>query len=85
MLVAQKMPDQTYRVGTISELFPDVSFPHDTGPNTQWYLENNIIKVNMAPQYDPETEMLEPCPPYETGDGWVYITRVIAIPSDPNQ
>lgn len=81
MLVAQKTQDGTYRVGTVHELFPDVSFP-DSGPNPEWYEQNNIMKINLAQQYDPDTEMLESSLPYETGDGWVYITRVVPRPDD---
>ena len=81
MQVAQKMENGSYKVGTLQELFPDVSFPANSEPNAVWYLENNILKINLLQQYDPETQILESVAPYETGDGWVYITRVIDKPA----
>lgn len=76
------MPDNSYRVGTLHELFPDVSFPANSEPNLDWYTENSILKVNYSVPYDSETEMMETVLPYETGDGWVYITRAVPKPVD---
>ena len=67
-------------VGDYKELFPNTSFPV-TGPNDDFYTENNCLKVSVFKEHDRATQVLVGCDPYEE-NGVVYTVEVQARP-DP--
>jgi hypothetical protein len=67
-------------VGDYKELFPNTSFPV-TGPNDDFFTENNCLKVSQFKAHDRATEMLVGCDPYEE-NGVVYTVEVQTRP-DP--
>jgi hypothetical protein len=77
MLIAKQISETEFQIGNYWELFPDSSFP-STGPNAEWYTENNCYKVNLQVPYDVYTEELRHVDPYLL-DGWVYTSRAFAI------
>lgn len=61
-------------VGNYKELFPNTSFPI-SGPNDDFFIENNCLKVSVFKEHDRNTEMLVGCNPYEE-NGIVYTVEV---------
>ena len=61
-------------VGNYKDLFPNTSFPV-TGPNDDFFTENNCLKVSVFKEHDRNTEMLVGCDPYEE-NGIVYTVEV---------
>lgn len=61
-------------VGNYKELFPNTSFPI-SGPNDDFFTENNCLKVSVFKEHDRNTEMLVGCDPYEE-NGIVYTVEV---------
>ena len=61
-------------VGNYKDLFPNTSFPV-TGPNDDFFTENNCLKVSVFKEHDRNTEMLVGCDPYEE-NGVVYTVEV---------
>lgn len=75
MMIAKRITGNTFVVGNYQDLFPDASFPL-SGPNNQWFSENDCYRINLDIPYDPETQELQPCLPY-VENGWAYITRAV--------
>jgi hypothetical protein len=61
-------------VASYKEVFKNTSFPA-SGITDEFLAENNAKKVNLFKPYNPETEKLVQCAPYEE-DGWVYTVKV---------
>lgn len=78
MIIARINTDNTIVTGHYRELFPDTSFSQ-TGPNEQWFLENNCYMVSAYKIHDADTEQLVSSDPY-LEDGTVYTVRVETIP-----
>lgn len=74
MMIAMKVFDDLV-VGDYRTLFPDTSFP-ESGPNENWFVENNCYRINLSVPYDPETQILQTVDPY-VENGWAYIHRAI--------
>ena len=75
-----KIHNGSITVGDYKELFPNTSFPV-TGPNDDFYTENNCLKVSVFKEHDRATQMLVGCEPYEE-NGVVYTVNVATRP-DP--
>lgn len=75
-----KIENDNIIVGNYKELFPNTSFPI-TGPNDDFYTENNCLKVKVFKEHDRVTQMLVGCDPYEE-NGIVYTVRVEAKPQE---
>ena len=75
-----KLDNGNIVVGNYKELFPNTSFPI-TGPNDDFFTENNCLKVSQFKTHDRVTEMLVGCDPYEE-NGVVYTVEVQTRP-DP--
>lgn len=69
-----KLDNGNIVVGNYKELFPNTSFPI-TGPNDDFFTENNCLKVSQFKAHDRSTEMLVGCDPYEE-NGMVYTVEV---------
>lgn len=67
-------------VGNYCELFPNTSFPI-SGPNDDFYTENNCLKVSVFKEHDRATQMLIGCEPYQE-NGIVYTVVVQAKPEE---
>lgn len=61
------------RHGSLSELFPGTSFPV-AGPNEDFLLENNLVKISRTLEHDPAVNKLMPCDPYIVDDSVVSVT-----------
>jgi CMP-N-acetylneuraminic acid synthetase len=75
-----KIDNGNITVGDYRELFPSTSFPV-TGPNDDFFTENNCLKVSIFKEYDKATQMLVGCDPYEE-NGMVYMVTVQAKPQE---
>ncbi len=73
-----KLDNGNIVVGNYKELFPNTSFPI-TGPNDDFFTENNCLKVSQFKAHDRATEMLVGCNPYEE-NGIVYTVTVQTRP-----
>ena len=73
-----KLENGTITVGDYRELFPNTSFPV-TGPNDDFFAENECLKVSSFKAHDRATEMLVGCTPYEE-NGMVYTVTVETRP-----
>ena len=73
-----KIDNGIITVGDYRYLFPDTSFP-TTGPNDDFFTENNCLKVSMFKEHDSATQMLVGCDPYIENDV-VYTVRVEVRP-----
>lgn len=73
-----KLDNGNIVVGNYKELFPNTSFPI-TGPNDDFFIENNCLKVSQFKTHDRTTEMLVWCNPYEE-NGMVYTVTVETRP-----
>jgi hypothetical protein len=73
-----KLDNGNIVVGNYKELFPNTSFPI-TGPNDDFFTENNCLKVSQFKTHDRATEMLVGCDPYEE-NGMVYTVTVQTRP-----
>lgn len=62
------------QIGEYQSVFPNTSFP-STGPNDDFFVENNAKKVNRFKAYDNATEQLVSVEPYIEGD-FVYVVQV---------
>jgi len=71
--------NQIEAVGTIGQLFPNVSFTSD-GPDAAFLNENGVVDVLSSKEYDAATEKLEWCAPYLEG-GKVYAVEAVALTS----
>jgi len=75
-----KLIDGQLIVADYREMFKDTSFPV-SGPNDDFFTENNCLKVSVFKEHDRNTEMLVGCNPYEE-NGIVYTVGVQTRP-DP--
>ena len=75
-----KLIDGQLVVADYREMFKDTSFPV-SGPNDDFFTENNCLKVSVFKEHDRNTEMLVGCEPYEE-NGVVYTVEVQTRP-DP--
>lgn len=75
-----KLENGTITVGHYRDLFPNTSFPV-SGPNDDFFAENNCLKVSVFKEHDRNTQMLVGCEPYEENGG-VYTVEVQTRP-DP--
>ena len=73
-----KLIDGQLVVADYRELFKETSFPA-TGPNDDFFTENNCLKVSSFKTHDGATQMLVGCDPY-LEDGVVYTVRVDVRP-----
>lgn len=80
MLIAEVSNKEIVRIGTVKQLFPNVSF----GPNgaTKEFLdENNCRVVLYEKEYNKLTERLEGCTPYYES-GRIYGVKSVALTGD---
>jgi hypothetical protein len=75
-----KIENGTITVGHYRDLFPNTSFPV-SGPNDDFFAENNCLKVSVFKEHDRNTQMLVGCAAYEE-NGVVYTVEVQTRP-DP--
>lgn len=75
-----KLENGTITVGHYRDLFPNTSFPL-TGPNDEFFAENDCLKVSIFKEHDRATQMLVGCDPY-VENGMVYTVEVQTRP-DP--
>ena len=73
-----KLIDGNLVVADYRELFKETSFPA-TGPNDDFFTENNCLKVSVFKEHDRATQMLVGCGPYEE-NGMVYTVSVETRP-----
>ena len=73
-----KLIDGNLVVADYRELFKETSFPA-TGPNDDFFTENNCLKVSSFKTHDRATQMLVGCGPYEE-NGMVYTVEVQTRP-----
>lgn len=78
MMIAKRITGNTFTVGNYWDLFPDTSFPA-SGPNDEWFTENDCYRINLNVPYDPETQELQTVLPY-VQNGWAYLSRVVDKP-----
>lgn len=71
MLVAKVINGTVADLQDYRAMFPDTSFPA-SGPNADFYAENNLMSVSVYKPFDAETEVLVSCAPY-IEDGQVFI------------
>lgn len=75
-----KLENGNITVGDYRELFPNTSFPV-TGPNDDFFTENDCLKVSIFKEHDRATQMLVGCEPY-VEDGMVYTVQIEAKPKE---
>ncbi|CAB4213924.1 hypothetical protein UFOVP1466_11 [uncultured Caudovirales phage] len=75
-----KLIDGQLVVADYREMFKETSFPA-TGPNDDFFTENNCLKVSSFKAHDRATQMLVGCGAY-IEDGMVYTVEVQTRP-DP--
>jgi len=75
-----KLIDGQIVVADYREMFKETSFPA-TGPNDDFFTENNCLKVSSFKTHDRATQMLVSCGAYEE-NGVVYTVEVQTRP-DP--
>lgn len=81
-MIIAKLDNGSITVADYRDLFPNTSFP-STGPNDDFYIENDCAKVSAFKPHDRETQMLVGCDPYME-DGIVYTVQVTEKPAvDP--
>jgi hypothetical protein len=73
-----KLIDGQIVVADYREMFKETSFPV-TGPNDDFFTENNILKVTSFKSHNNSTEMLVGCDPY-LENGVVYTVTVQTRP-----
>lgn len=74
MLVAKIIDGAVVELQDYRTMFPDTSFP-TTGPNSEFFAENNLMPVCVWKAHDAATEELVPCDPYIENDQ-VYTVQV---------
>ena len=67
-------------VGELKTLFPNTSFPAQ-GPNSDWYVENNVMSVTVGLSFDATKQKQESVDPY-INDGVVYTVRLVDLTND---
>lgn len=78
MLIAKVKDGQVVDIADYQAMFPQTSFL-PSGPTDSWMLENSCMYVNSNLQYEPATQILQPCNPYiQSGDAthWVCTVKV---------
>jgi hypothetical protein len=75
-----KIDNGNITVGHYRDLFPNTSFPI-SGPNDDFFAENNCLKVSIFKEHDRATQMLVGCSAYQE-NGVVYTVEVQTRP-DP--
>ena len=75
MLIAKINGTEIEEIGHYQELFPNTSFS-DLGPNDDWYIENNCMRVSFYIGHDPETENMATVEPY-ISNGMVYTVKAV--------
>ena len=75
-----KLIDGQLVVADYREMFKETSFPA-TGPNDDFFTENDCLKVSVFKEHDRATQMLVGCGAY-VEDGMVYTVEVQTRP-DP--
>ena len=73
-----KLIDGQLVVADYREMFKETSFPA-TGPNDDFFTENNCLKVSSFKAHDRATQMLVGCGAYEE-NGVVYTVEVQTRP-----
>ena len=73
-----KLIDGQLVVADYREMFKETSFPV-TGPNDDFFFENNCLKVSVFKEHDRATQMLVGCDAYEE-NGVVYTVTVQTRP-----
>jgi hypothetical protein len=73
-----KLIDGQLVVADYREMFKETSFPV-TGPNDDFFTENNCLKVSVFKEHDRATQMLVGCGAYEE-NGVVYTVEVQTRP-----
>jgi hypothetical protein len=73
-----KLIDGQLVVADYREMFKETSFPA-TGPNDDFFTENNCLKVSSFKTHDRATQMLVGCGAYEE-NGVVYTVEVQTRP-----
>lgn len=71
-----KVQNGNITVADYRELFPNTSFPI-TGPNDEFFTENECLKVVAFKNHNKDTEMLVNCDPY-VENGIVYTVNIQA-------
>ncbi len=61
--------------GSLSELFPNVSFAA-SGPDSEWLEDNNVVLVEMSLSYNQDTEELQTLEKPELKDGKIIGVKV---------
>lgn len=74
MLVAKVIDGAVAELQDYRAMFPDTSFP-SSGPNADFFAENNILPVSVFKPHDTATETLIPCDPY-IENGTVYTVTI---------
>ena len=72
--------NEVEEIGELKALFPNTSFPV-TGPNADWYTENNVMSVTVGLSFDPSKQKQEQVDPY-ISDGAVYTVRLVDLTND---
>jgi hypothetical protein len=75
MMIAKRIVGETFVIGDYKVLFPDTSFS-ESGPNNEWFMENDCYRINLDVPYDPVTEELQDVLPY-VQNGWAYVSRAV--------
>ena len=78
-----KLENGTITVGHYRDLFPNTSFPV-SGPNDDFFAENNCLKVSIFKEHDRNTQMLVGCAAYEE-NGVVYTVEVADKPEQEDE
>jgi hypothetical protein len=73
-----KLIDGQLVVADYREMFKETSFPV-TGPNDDFFTENNCFKVSVFKEHDRATQMIVGCGAYEE-NGVVYTVEVQTRP-----
>ena len=74
MQIAKIENNEIVATGEHTQLFPNTSFPHE-GPDDNFLVENNCVKMFSHIPHDPLTEQLQASPVY-LKDGAVYTVVV---------
>jgi len=73
MLIA-KIDQDKITVKDYRELFPNTSFSSN-GPNEDFFVENNCMKVTAFKAHDANTQKMISCDPY-IEDGQVFVIKI---------
>ena len=63
------------KIGTLSEVFPGVSFPA-AGVNEEWLKKHNAQPVIMILEHDEKKQKVTPCKPYIAKDAKIYGVQI---------